>query len=159
MHLTSHMQKQVILWRGSYFPVRRLANYNGQSGQTSLVTLNQLITFTNMDLALSREGNRNGQRKRVIPLFYFHWPSLEMNIILDSQSLKGFFILISVGFIPAFKSIASLKFIKNTDFVARSLRVFSEAKLSVDIYVVLSYLLFIFPSLFIRFDLSLIARN
>ena len=36
-----YMQKQVISWRGSYFPVRRLVNYNGQSGQTSLVTLNQ----------------------------------------------------------------------------------------------------------------------
>ena len=59
------MQKQVISWRGSYFPVRSLVNYNGQSGQTSLVTHNQ-PTFTNTDLALSREGNRKSQRKRAI---------------------------------------------------------------------------------------------
>ena len=30
--LASHMQKQINSWPGSYLHVRRLANYNGQSG-------------------------------------------------------------------------------------------------------------------------------
>ena len=67
------MQKQVISWRGSYVPVRRLVNYNGVVIPVLVHTIRQ--HFTNMDLVLSREGNRNGQRNQAIACFNVTLPN------------------------------------------------------------------------------------